>query len=102
MNTVPADTSKLSSSRLALFVGFGSLIAIMALSGIDALRVLRQFRREDDQIRRQFLFRNRVLNNIRAEVYLSGTYVRDYLLEPDPERASGFGPGLESGRREME
>jgi signal transduction histidine kinase len=89
-------------SRLVLLVGFGSLLAIIALSGFDALRVLNQFRREDDQIRRQFLFRNRVLNNIRAEVYLSGTYVRDYLLEPNPARASGFGANLESVRRQME
>ena len=97
-----AGGSKLFDSRLVLFAGFGGLLAIVALSGIDALRVLNQFRKEDDQIRRQFLFRNRVLNNIRAEVYLSGTYVRDYLLEPDPERASGFGASLQSVRRQME
>jgi signal transduction histidine kinase len=96
------SSARLSKSRLALLVGFGGLLAIIALSGFDALRVLSQFRKEDDQIRRQFLFRNRVLNNIRAEVYLSGTYVRDYLLEPDPERASGFGTSLESVRRQME
>ena len=102
MLSVPDSGSRLSKSRLALFVGFGGLLAIIALSGFDALRVLSQFRKEDDQIRRQFLFRNRVLNNIRAEVYISGTYVRDYLLEPDPERASGFGTSLESVRRQME
>ena len=94
--------SRLLKSRLVLFVGFGSLLAIIALSGFDALRVLNEFRKEDDQIRRQFLSRNRVLNNIRAEVYLSGTYVRDYLLEPDPARASGFGASLASARRQME
>jgi len=93
---------RLSKSRLVLVVGFGSLLAIIALSGFDALRVLGRFRKEGDQIRRQFLFRNRVLNNIRAEVYISGTYVRDYLLEPDASRASGFGTKLESVRRQME
>jgi signal transduction histidine kinase len=94
--------SRLSKSRLVLLVGFGSLLAIIAVSGFDALRVLNRFRKEDDQIRRQFLFRNRVLNNIRAGVYISGTYVRDYLLEPDAARASGFGANLESVRRQME
>ena len=94
--------SRLSKSRLVLVVGFGSLLAIIALSGFDALRVLGRFRREGDQIRSQFLFRNRVLNNIRAEVYISGTYVRDYLLEPDAARASAFGTNLESVRRQME
>ena len=102
MLRVEDNGSRLSKSRLALFIGFGGLLAIIGLSGFDALRVLSQFRKEDDQIRRQFLFRNRVLNNIRAEVYLSGTYVRDYLLEPDPQRASGFGISLEGVRRQME
>jgi signal transduction histidine kinase len=92
----------LSSSRLALLAGFGSLLAIMALSGIDALRVLRQFQQQGDQIRRQYLSRNRVLNNIRSEVYLSGTYVRDYLLDPDPDRAAGFGEKLADVRSQME
>jgi signal transduction histidine kinase len=96
------NASSLSSSRLALRFGFGSLLLIMALSGFDAWRVLDQFRRSDEQIRRQFLDRNRVLNNIRSEVYLSGTYVRDYLLEPDAERAAVSGASLENVRREME
>ncbi|HXJ38874.1 MAG TPA: histidine kinase [Bryobacteraceae bacterium] len=95
------DGSKFSG-RLVLIVGFGSLLAIMALSGIDALRVLRQFRQRDDQIRRQFLFRNRILNNIRSEVYLSGTLVRDYLLDPDPIRATAFGASLAGVRTQMD
>ena len=75
------------STRLVLLAGFGGLLALMTLSGVDALRVLRQIRREDDQIRRQFLFRNHLLNDIRSQLYLSGTYVRDYLLDPDAARA---------------
>jgi signal transduction histidine kinase len=102
VNHAQEGSPKLLKSRLVLLAGFGGLLAIIALSGVDALRVLSQFRKEDDQIRSQFLFRNRVLNNIRAEVYLSGTYVRDYLLEPDPPRASGFGANLEDVRRQME
>lgn len=91
----------LLSSRLALVVGFGSLLAIMALAGIDALRVLQHFRSNDDRIRRQFLFRNHVLNDIRSEVYVSGTYVRDYLLEPETERAEAYRVSLEQARKEM-
>src|ERR1700719_4175905 len=90
------------SSRLALIVGFGSLLAITALAGIDALRVLQRFRTNDDQIRRQFLFRNHVLNDIRSEVYVSGTYVRDYLLEPEAERAEAYRASLEQARKQME
>jgi signal transduction histidine kinase len=86
---------------LALVIGFGSLLAIMALAGIDALRVLQHFRSNDDRIRRQFLFRNHVLNDIRSEVYVSGTYVRDYLLEPETERAESYRVSLEQVRKQM-
>lgn len=86
---------------MALIVGFGSLLAIMALAGIDGLRVLQNFRSNDDRIRQQFLFRNHVLNDIRSEVYLSGTYVRDYLLEPETERAESYRVSLEQVRKQM-
>jgi signal transduction histidine kinase len=102
MPNAKSAVSALSSSRLALRVGFGGLLVIMALSGFDALRVLDRFRQADSQIRRQFLFRNRVLNDIRSGVYLSGTYVRDYVLDPDPQRAAAFGASLKNVHRHME
>ena len=90
------------SSRLALIAGFGGLLILMALGGVDALRVLRQIRQEDDQIRRQFLSRNHILNDIRSQLYLSGTYVRDYLLDPEQARAETYRTSLEATRREMD
>ncbi|HYL36465.1 MAG TPA: ATP-binding protein [Bryobacteraceae bacterium] len=92
----------LFGSRVALVVGFGGLLTIMALAGLDALRVLQDVRKDDDRIRSQFLFQNHVLNDIRSQVYLSGTYIRDYLLEPEPERADTFRRSLEQVRKQME
>jgi signal transduction histidine kinase len=74
----------------------------MALAGLDALRVLQDIRKEDDRIRSQFLFQNHVLNDIRSDLYLSGTYVRDYLLEPEAERADTHLRSLEQVRKQME
>ena len=82
--------------------GFGGLLTIVALGGVDALRVLRQIRRQDDQIRRQFLAQNHVLNDIRSQLYLSGTYVRDYVLDPEPDRAEMYRASVEAVRKEME
>src|ERR1700722_14550225 len=90
------------NARFALTAGFGSLLLAMALAGGDALFVLRQVRREDDSIRRQFLFRNHALNEVRSDLYLSGTYVSDYLLEPEPARAEAFRSSLEDVRRRMQ
>ena len=102
MNRASVHVSKLGSSRLALRVGFGGLMLLMALSGFDALNVLGQFRSADDRIRSQYLAKNRVLNSIRSELYLSGTYVRDFLLDPDSQRATAFGVSLENVRLQMD
>lgn len=89
-------------SRIALAVGFGGLLSIMALAGIDALRVLSHFRQRDNQIRRLYLAENHALNDIRSDVYVSGTYVRDYLLEPEPGRADAYRGNLEQVRKHMQ
>jgi signal transduction histidine kinase len=97
------DADRISfGSRLALLIGFGGLLLIMALAGIDALLVLRQFRGSEEQIRSRYLSQNHVLNDIRSDVYLSGTYVRDYLLEPDHARAEAYRTSLEEVRKHME
>jgi signal transduction histidine kinase len=90
------------STRFALAAGFGGLLVIIALAGIDTLRVLQRIRYNGDQIRQEFLLRNHVLNNIRSDLYLSGTYVRDYLLEPQAERAESYRSTLEQVRTEMD
>ena len=64
--------------------------------------MLQQFRHSDDQITRRYLSQNHVLNDIRSDVYVSGTYVRDYLLDPDPERAEAYPISLEEVRKQME
>jgi signal transduction histidine kinase len=89
-------------SRVALALGFGGLLSIMGLAGIDALRVLQKFRASDQQIRSRYLSENHVLNDIRSDVYVSGTYVRDYLLEAEPQRADAYRANLEQVRKHMQ
>ena len=90
------------SSRVALVLGFGSLLVIIGLAGARDFHTLQQYRQQEDGIRRLFLSRNRILSEIRSEVYLSGTYVRDYLLDPNPGRAAGFGKSLAEVHAQME
>lgn len=101
MDERSSDRLSLSAS-FTLALGFGGLLAIMALAGIDGIRVLRRISRSDNQIRRQFLAESRALNDIRSELYLSGTYVRDYLSDPDLDRARSFRASLEDVHREMD
>src|SRR5438093_4372145 len=102
MRFTPRFDRLILSTRVALVVGFGGLLVIIALAGIDTLRVLRQIRANGDQIRQEFLFRNHVLNDIRSNLYLSGTYVRDYLLEPDFDHAESYRATLEKVRTDMD
>ncbi|HLH17213.1 MAG TPA: ATP-binding protein [Bryobacteraceae bacterium] len=90
------------NSRLILTAGFGGLLLLMAFSAIDGMRALHQIQASNDTIREQFLRRTRVLERIRADVYVSGTYVRDYLLEPESGKAEGHRYSLLETRRDMD
>ena len=73
----------LLQSRFILLAGFGGLLLLMAFAGVDSVVTLRQIQNSNDANREEFLWRTRLLEKIRSDVYLSGTYVRDYLLEPE-------------------
>src|SRR4051794_41325299 len=93
---------KLKDSRLILMAGFGGLLMLMAFAGVDAMQLLSDIQRRNDAIRRDFLNRNRLLNQIRSDVYLSGTSVRDYILEPEPQNAAKHRTSLEKTRHAMD
>src|SRR5215471_7913387 len=90
-----------SPLRLVLFAGFGGLMALMAFSGWNALDVLRRIRTSNDEISQDFLARNRTLNDLRSSLYLSGTYVRDYLIDPDITEAEVHRRELDGTRARM-
>ena len=71
-----------------LVAGFGGLLILMTLAGVDSLSVLREVRRSNVDIRKTYLLRNRELEQIRSGIYLSGTAVRDYLLSTNLADAS--------------
>jgi len=92
----------LVNSRFILMVGFGGLLLLMAFGGVDAIQTLEQIQASNDAIRDDFLLRTRVLDRIRADLYISGTYVRDYLLETETRRAEGDRDSLIETRRDMD
>jgi len=89
-------------SRVALIAGFGGLLALMAFAEIDGVSALREIQNSNDRIRGDFLLRTRLLERIRDDVYVSGTYVRDYLLEPEAGKAEGHRYSLLETRRDMD
>jgi signal transduction histidine kinase len=91
-----------TNNRLALVAGFGGLLLMMAFAEFDGMQGLSQIQKSNDEIREDFLLRTRVLDRIRADVYVSGTYVRDYLLEPESGKAEGHRYSLLESRNDMD
>jgi signal transduction histidine kinase len=87
---------------MILLAGFGGLLILMAFAALDSMQVLRQIETDNNEIRRDFLYRNRILAEIRSSLYLSGTYVRDYLLDPDIGQAEAHRHSLQHTRAEMD
>ena len=89
-------------SRLVLISGFGGLLILMAFAGVDGIQALQQIQTSNDRIRDEFLLRTQVLERIRSDLYLSGTDVRDYLLEPQAGKADGHRYTLLETRKDMD
>src|SRR5690349_12449930 len=68
---------------LVLVVGFGGLLLLMAAAETGALLFLNSWRQSGAELQSHFLARNRTLEKIRANIYLSGTFARDSLLAPE-------------------
>lgn len=85
--SVRPDLSTGSTGRwppwLALSFGFGGLLICVLGAGTGTLVELNHVRNDETQSRKAFLERLGALDQIRSQIYLSGTYVRDLLLSPD-------------------
>jgi signal transduction histidine kinase len=76
-------------TRIALFTGFGGLLVLLGVTGISAVSFLSQIKSREETIRRDYVNRDRVLQSLRSDIYTSGTYVRDFLLDTNDTFAAG-------------
>src|SRR5579863_5294051 len=87
---------------VVLIAGFGGLLLIMAAAEAGALLFLNSLRHNDTTLQAGFLARNRTLERIRSDIYLSGTVVRDSLLAPEQPFALAQVATLDNLRRDSE
>jgi signal transduction histidine kinase len=83
-----------------LFLGFGGLLLFLVAAAAGSLMALDRTRQEEAVMRKAFLARLGSLDQIRAQMYLSGTYVRDFLLAPDSRSAGDHAARLAVLERE--
>src|SRR5215470_3919905 len=88
-------------TQIVLVVGFGAILAMMALAGIDSINVLVQIEARNFEIRQNYVTRNRALEQIRAGLYISSTSAQDYLLEQSPQAAETYRVTLQTARNDV-
>jgi signal transduction histidine kinase len=69
--------------KVLLWVGFGGLLLLMGVLGVSGIAFLSRIDRRHEAVRLEFVARSRLTENLRSDVYLSGTYVREFLLDGD-------------------
>ncbi len=98
----PSVRTMALSSRVVLLVGFGGMLLLMSFAGFDSIQTLGQIQKSSNSIREDFLSRTRVLEQIRSDFHVTGTNVRDYLLEPENQKAEGYRQSLLQTRSNMD
>lgn len=69
-----------ASGRALLLAGFGGLLLLMVIVGVDAILVLREVRSGEAQERNLYLHRAAALDRVRTGIYQSAIVMRAYLL----------------------
>ncbi len=87
---------------VVLVAGFGGLLILMAAAEVGAFFFLNNLRQNDTALQARFLARNRTLERIRSNIYLSGTVVRDSLLAPEQSGAQAELATLDGLRRDSD
>ena len=89
-------------SRVLLWAGFGGLLVLMAVMGLSAISFLYRIEIRQERIRQDFVDRDRTLERLRSSIYLSGTYVRDFLLDDSEARAAAHRQRFLNTRAQIE
>lgn len=89
-------------TRIVFFLGFGGLLFLMGFLGISAISALSDIRTREDSIRADYVARDRLLQDLRAEIYTSGTHIRDFLLDTDEALAREHSEQFRESQREIE
>lgn len=67
-----------------LYGGFGSLVVLIAVLGVGAMRRARAIHNDTIAAHDAYLKADLLVRELPAELHLSGVLVRDYLLDPSP------------------
>lgn len=76
-----------SRSSYVLALGFGTLVVLIAVLGVGAMRRARAINTEMEATQDAYLKAEAFRGEIATDMYLADILVRDYLLDPSPQNA---------------
>ena len=94
--------NRLKRSGWLLWLAFGGLLGLIASAGVYGLSTIRTISGRNEQIRTDYLRRDRILQVLRANLYVSGTYIRDLLLEANPRAAESHRAEFRKARGQID
>jgi signal transduction histidine kinase len=87
--------------RAILLMGFGTLVALIAVLGFSALRRADRIESEIASIHESYQRSAFILSQTKEDTYKSGIMVRDYLLDPSPAVAPKYKQDLHEIRSSL-
>lgn len=85
-----------------MWAGFGGLLLLMGVFGASAVSFLYQIEIQQERIRQDYVEHDRTLEKLRSSIFLSGTYIRDFLLDTSEAPASSHKAQFIATRRQIE
>ncbi len=92
----------LAARTNAVWIGFAGILCLMVFIAVDSGRMLRSVASTSDTLRRESRGRDALLDQLRSDIYHSGTNVRDYLLETDDAGAASQKAELKAVRARID
>jgi len=85
--------------KAALLLGFGLTFGLWVFVGYHFTQRITEVQREATEINARYIHAQELLSTVRAQVLLGSVYVRDALLDPDPNTAGTYRRQLEDTYR---
>jgi signal transduction histidine kinase len=93
---------KAKRSGPVLLLGFGALIGLAAISGIEALQRAKETYRDISALNDRYRRLDRILEAVGSGIYVASLLTRDYLIDPSNDGAAEYRERLAAGRSAME
>jgi signal transduction histidine kinase len=83
-----AEVARALSKRAVLRAGYGAIIAVLVFAAVEAYRIQSSVSEQHLEIYRHYVDQDSNVAILRRNLWLAGTYVRDFFIQSTPEQAA--------------